>query len=248
MLSRIYRKLGPAGFGLAVVALIAALAGSAVAAAGLTATQKREVKKIAKKFAGKPGPAGPAGPEGPAGKNGADGKNGSNGKSVITGNEPTGTTHCEELGGAWVEVEGSGQKRYACNGDSGAAAGGTQTGDWGFVDKGQLSNFVVISYPRRLETLPTFEWVGPGTAPGTNPNCPGNPAEPAAEPGYLCVYASQVVSAGEGTDQHPKSPSSGASTAFASYTADPKSGITMEFAIESESAEAFGYGSWAVTE
>ena len=59
MIERIHQKLGTAGFVIAIVALIAALGGTALAAAKLNGTQKKEVEKIAKKYAGKPGAAGP---------------------------------------------------------------------------------------------------------------------------------------------------------------------------------------------
>jgi hypothetical protein len=76
----IREPFGTAGLIVAMVALVAALGGTALAAKGaLTGKQKKEVTAIAKKFAGQPGPAGPAGAQGPAGANGKDGANGSNG-------------------------------------------------------------------------------------------------------------------------------------------------------------------------
>jgi hypothetical protein len=74
----IHQKLGTAGFVISIIALVAALGGSAFAAKGaLTHKQKKEVKKIAqteaKKFAGKPGPAGAKGDTGPKGDRGAKG-------------------------------------------------------------------------------------------------------------------------------------------------------------------------------
>lgn len=244
---RFKARFGTAGVVIGVIALVMAMVTGAYAAGGgLSGKQKKEVKKIAKQFAGQPGAQGPAGPQGPTGPKGepgargSDGTNGVNGKSVVTGNEATGTSHCEERGGAWVEVEGSGVKRYVCNGASGAAAGGTQTGLWGFVDKGQGSTFVTISFPQQLSTIPTVEWMGPSAAPGSNPHCPGLYTEPKAEPGFLCLYALQVSGAGEGLEGTPRD--------TFTYTADPKSGLTMEFGIPDESTEAYGAGSWAVTE
>jgi hypothetical protein len=98
MFARIHQKLGTAGFIVAVVALVAALAGTAIAAAGLNGKQKNEVKAIAKKVA-KPGPAGPIGPAGAQGPAGAGGQAGENGKVGATGatgatgaSGPTGST------------------------------------------------------------------------------------------------------------------------------------------------------------
>lgn len=47
-----------------------------------------------------------------------------------------------------------------------------------------------------------------------------------------------MVAAGTGTDKHP--------SGYFGYTSDPKSGATVEFAIES-GEEGYGFGSWAVT-
>ena len=54
----IREPFGTAGLIVACVALVLALTGAAFAAAGLTGKQKKEVEKIAKKYAGKPGAAG----------------------------------------------------------------------------------------------------------------------------------------------------------------------------------------------
>jgi hypothetical protein len=82
----IHEKLGTAGFIISIIALVAALGGSAFAAKGaLTHKQKKEVRKIAKKeakreaqteakkYAGKPGPAGAKGDTGAKGDRGAKG-------------------------------------------------------------------------------------------------------------------------------------------------------------------------------
>lgn len=91
----IREPFGTAGLIIAVVALVAALGGSAIAAKGaLTGKQKKEVAKIAKKEAkkyakagaeGKQGPAGPAGAQGPAGAAGKDGAAGPAGEKGATG-------------------------------------------------------------------------------------------------------------------------------------------------------------------
>jgi hypothetical protein len=84
MLTRIYQRLGTAGFIISIVALVAALGGGAYAASGgLSSKQKKEVQKIAqteaKKFAGKQGAAGATGPQGAAGPKGDPGAAGLNG-------------------------------------------------------------------------------------------------------------------------------------------------------------------------
>jgi hypothetical protein len=134
----------------AVIALVFALMGAAYAASGaLTGKQKKEVEKIAKKFAGKPGAPGAQGAAGANGKDGANGTNGTNGtpgtpgapgKSVkVTDASPV---QCNELGGVIVEKEGEPTSaKEVCNGEPGEegspwTAGGTlppgatETGTW----------------------------------------------------------------------------------------------------------------------
>jgi Collagen triple helix repeat (20 copies). len=127
----IREPFGKAGLTVAILALVLAMVGGAWAAAGLNSKQKKEVTKIAKKYAGKPGAAGTNGTNGTNGASGAKGDKGDkgdpgnaggtgpSGKSVVTGTEATGTANCEGQGGSWVEVEGSGTKKFACNGTTG---------------------------------------------------------------------------------------------------------------------------------
>jgi hypothetical protein len=143
----ITEPFGTAGLIIAILALVLATTGAAFAAVGLNSKQKKEVTKIAKKYAGKPGatgPAGPAGPQGSAGapgKDGAPGENGSpgtpgspgtsgtNGKSVVTG-EFTGSGGTCHEGGATVEQEGNAaSKKFVCNGAEGSEGAKGATGN-----------------------------------------------------------------------------------------------------------------------
>ena len=209
MLSRLHNKLGTAGLVVAIVALVAALTGAAFAAVpGLNSKQKKQVTKIAKKYAGKPGAPGAAGPagakgdkgdKGDAGTNGTNGKdgtngtNGTNGKSVVVGT-PT-EAECAD-GGATVQVEGTpASKKAICNGETGFTetlpAGETETGVWSLLSEGAGSRIAEWSFPIPLAAVPTFNWIDTeGEAiRGNLENCDGNAAEPAADPGNLCVYA-----------------------------------------------------------
>lgn len=154
MIARIHQKLGTAGFVISIVALVAALCGGAYAAGGgLTGKQKKEVKNIAKQYAGKPGapgaqgPAGPAGAKGDTGAKGEKGDPGEKGEAGNTGKsvesltipaEP-GEEACEERGGAVYEVEESSEPTEICNGAqgepwtvAGLPTGATETGAWSF--------------------------------------------------------------------------------------------------------------------
>jgi hypothetical protein len=85
-LTRIHQRLGTAGFIISIVALVAALGGGAYAASGgLTGKQKKEVEKIAKKYAGKPGANGTNGAPGAKGDAGAKGDPGAKGDAGAKG-------------------------------------------------------------------------------------------------------------------------------------------------------------------
>jgi hypothetical protein len=151
MLHRFHDRFGTAGVVIGVIALIAALGGTALAAGGLSAKQKKEVKAIAKSFQGT-GPQGPAGAngtngsKGDTGANGKDGAPGEKGKDGTNGTPGTSVTNtpiaagpsetkCNHLGGAEFKV-GTGTGTFACNGAQGAAGGTlasgvTETGVWG---------------------------------------------------------------------------------------------------------------------
>jgi hypothetical protein len=260
MLSKLHDRLGTAGLIVAVVALVAALAGTAIAASGLNSKQKKEVKSIAKKFAGKRGPAGPAGATGPAGAKGeagAPGTEGAPGKSVVMNTEAAGV-NCP-AGGVKFEVEGSTGKKYACNGSPWTAggtlpAGATETGTWGgAVNKfkykenettgeleevaGGASAFLPISIPIPLTAAPEPIFLSPLETEA--PGCPGVNSEgtPEAEEGKLCVYARTFLggTANQGFFDPTKNFAPGASP----------TGTLLGF--ECTNAECIAYGVWAVT-
>jgi len=177
VISRIHQRLGTAGFVISIVALIAALGGTAFAAAKLNSTQKKEVTKIAqteaKKYAGKTGPAGPAGSNGtngatgPEGKQGPEGKEGPKGNTGNTGNAGTsakgtsftgektvGSVTCKEGG---IKVTSAEPETAVCNGEKGQTgftstlpSGKTETGTWGIVvpkTGNEVEPIVPISFP-----------------------------------------------------------------------------------------------------
>jgi hypothetical protein len=152
MLNRIREQIGTAGLVVAVIALVAALGGGALAATGggplTSAKTKKKSQYITKtqainliKANAKAGPPGAQGLQGPTGPKGAEGGKGAEGKQGIQGlpgedgkspegsafeeSEPTGP--CEGAGGVEYEVEGSGEPHVVCNGGEGSpwTAGGT---------------------------------------------------------------------------------------------------------------------------
>jgi Collagen triple helix repeat (20 copies) len=219
MFSRLKDRLGIPGV-IAIIALVFAMAGSAYAASGggLTAKQKKEVEKIAKKFAGKPGAPGAAGSNGTNGTNGKDGAPGAPGKdgapgapgkSVTVTEIPPGEPECAELGGARVEEQGTPPGVEVCNGQTGFTetlpSGMTETGAWSVTSE-TGANFVLgggtegeassISFniPLAAELAPSHVKFITGAAPAACENAehPGTagPLNPEATSGFLCVYQS----------------------------------------------------------
>lgn len=213
---RFHDRFGTAGVLIAVVALVAALSGTALAAKGaLTGKQKKEVEKIAKKFQGT-GPAGAAGAPGKDGTNGTngaagkDGGAGANGKSVVVSSTAPG---CSE-GGVSVEVEGTpASKKEVCNGEEGLkgekgepwTAGGilppgqTETGTFLLSAPGKeegaryfgaattISFFIPLGAPLDAAHTIYVEGTVPAECESSHDGSAG-PTNPEADPGYLCVY------------------------------------------------------------
>jgi hypothetical protein len=180
----IREPFGKAGLTVAVCALLLALVGGAYAAGGLTKAQEKQVTKIAKKYAGKPGATGTNGTNGTNGKDGTAGTNGkdgapgekgdpgekgakgANGKSAEVGT-PTGA-ECPN-GGATVQVAGeAASKQKVCNGTNGVTgftdtlpSGKTETGTWaiGASTAGFLQDFTSISF-----SIPLASAGGPNSA------------------------------------------------------------------------------------
>jgi hypothetical protein len=260
VISRVHQKLGTAGFVISIVALVAALCGGAYAAGGgLTGKQKKEVTKIAKKYAGKPGAAGApgapgangtngaAGETGAAGTNGTNGTNGSPGaagKSVVATPIATGEpTLCNEMGGVEYEVEDSGAPTEICNGKEGEpwAVGGlpkgaTETGAWAFTaSAAQEGVFAPISFTVPLkEAIESASKVHYVTGPTTE--CPGTLLNPKAIEGNLCVYQGEM----EGATFE-----SITNLEYGTFGRASVAGALVHFGSLSDGA--YGFGSWAVT-
>ncbi|HEX5526244.1 MAG TPA: hypothetical protein VFX44_03475 [Solirubrobacterales bacterium] len=236
MLSRIHNKLGTAGLVVAIVALVAALGGAAYAASDnhLSGGEKKEVKKIAKKFAGATGAQGPAGPPGPKGATGAAGTNGTNGTNGATG--ATGATGKTGKTGATGATGATGFSGFTET----LPSGETEIGRWAFsVPKTQGESWNPISFVIPLAKAPTFNFV---PKEQTTEACPGSDTAPEAEPGNLCVY--EDLNSNNNLELF---------TFFTEIATgqEPKSGAVVIFkqkkANEAEWLSANAFGSWAVT-
>jgi hypothetical protein len=207
----ITEPFGKAGLTVAVIALVMALVGGAYAAGGLTKSQEKQVKKIAKKYAGKPGATGPAGAAGTNGTNGKDGVPGAPGKDGVspTGTAFSGAQHgCSAAGG--VEYKGA-TTNYVCNGKEGPQgtfggetlpSGQTLKGHWGaaswgeegFPNPGLGQAVATVSYALPVGEGVTTHYIQPEES--NPPGCTGNVENPGAKPGSLCVFAAIETNVG----------------------------------------------------
>jgi collagen triple helix repeat protein len=154
MYSRLREQFSTAALILSALALVFALMGGAYAASGgLTGKQKKEVKSIAKQYAGKEGSQGPQGPAGKdgakgdtgapgePGKEGKQGPEGKAGKSVNMTEIPVEEEGCNELGGVEIEVvETPASAQEVCNGKEGKE--GSPWTDGGTLPEGAMERGV----------------------------------------------------------------------------------------------------------
>jgi hypothetical protein len=209
--SRLHDKFNTPAIVVSVIALVFALVGGAYAASNaLTGKQKKEVEKISKKFAGKPGspgangPAGAAGPAGAKGDTGAKGDKGDAGTSVVS--EEFGLAgkdgKCVSTGGTKF-VSASGPS-YACNGKEGSpwTDGGTlppgalETGTFSFhgTEAENPSVGAALSFPIPLaQEIPRSHIHIFGVDPEAEFEAacflPGAEfTKPDAKPGEMCIW------------------------------------------------------------
>ena len=206
---KLKEPFGKAGLTVAICALVLAMVGGAYAAGKLTGSQKKEVEKIAKKYAGKPGVTGANGSNGTNGATGKEGPQGKEGKAGTTGTNGTDGTSvtstefsgkegpCQEGGSEFTSAEP--EPTYACNGSPWTAggtlpSGQTETGAWSIqttdTAEGEF-RFIPISFPIPLKhALETgkAKFVRAGAA--APEECPGSIENPEAHPGFLCIFES----------------------------------------------------------
>jgi hypothetical protein len=247
MLSKLKGRFG--GPGLLALALIAAVAVTSVPAvahpvANTSASLAKQVKQALKlskkagknakkalKVAGQPGPQGPAGPNGPAGPQGPAGPAGPQGAAGQQG--PAG-------------ADGQDGSPWTAGGVLPSAA--TETGAWSFgpmPDLGGAAGMNVpisfaIPLPAEIPAANVY-FMDPGD-PAPSPGCTGgSPADPKADPGYLCIYLQTVANGSAGFS------SQAASTTKPGSDSDAGAGTTGAILpIEGEPLTT-GWGTYAVT-
>ncbi|MEX0973409.1 MAG: hypothetical protein WDZ46_09170 [Solirubrobacterales bacterium] len=252
MLSRLRRHFGTAGLMVAVVALVAALGGSAIAEtatdsgkrnnrakkkgnnAGLNAKQKKQVRIISVAMAKRFATAGPQGPQGVPGLPGPAGPKGDKGDAGAPGLQ--GPTGPEGSAGATGPAGPEGGFDFGT-----LPSEATLTGSWSADANGIFS---AISF-----AVPLAEELGASAvkyvpAEGSEPLCTGvggTSEEPAAAPGALCVY--ETINSAASPPAIVQSGTLDPET-FIKVGADV-SGAVLVFAGSSPPEGAFG--TWAVT-
>jgi hypothetical protein len=256
MFARLHRRFGTAGLIVAIVALVAAIAGTAIAAGGLTKQQEKQVKKIAKKYAGKQGPEGKPGVDGKPGAAGLAGAKGDKGEKGDRGE-----TGAQGVPGA------AGETGFT----DVLPPSKTEIGTWalGTITEGAKPSFPgFLRYPITFN-IPLAAGLS-GTGCGVNPPaatcqvhylneaneevfenttteefeevtssaCHGSAAAPSADPGNLCVYTA-VSESLLTMDQFIKDPGTNEVTGAA------PGGAVLSFIILATGAR--GWGTWAVT-
>src|SRR3954470_19135839 len=222
MVSRFKNKLSPAGLIIAILALVVALGGVALAK-GVIITKLNQISpSVRKQLKGKTGPQGPKGDvgapgamgsagakgdTGPAGKDGANGKDGLDGNDGEPGVCSLAKPECVLPPGATLVGN------FGANGD-----------------KESEFAFATVTTALRLPSAPQTERVLPVSEGGEpTENCPGSVEEPKAVPGYLCFYVERRENASVG-----------------SRTANTSGGY-IEVTPLNEPARFWVVGTWAVT-
>jgi hypothetical protein len=252
MLSPLRNRFGIPGV-ISVIALVFAMFGGAYAAensgdgaqasakknnrakknrkgnAGLNGKQKRQVLALAKRFAGS-GPQGPQGfpgipgVPGQDGEDGEDGEDGQGGAPGPTG--PTGPTGDE--GSPWTLGDTLPNEE-------------TLTGSFAAViETNGVQELAPISFPIPLESSieGNKTHIVPVGSPAPEGCGEGTAVNPDADPGHLCVYASEEENTEiglAGATLNPGSPSLGAA----------RTGALIPVTATAEGVAAFG--TWAVT-
>jgi hypothetical protein len=247
----------------AVLALLFAMTGGAIAAKRYLITSTRQISpnvlRQLKGGRGAPGPAGSPGAQGAPGKNGANGANGTNGAAGRAGENGVGATTstfggeqhgCREGG---LEIKSAGTPAFVCNGTNGAngqtgftkalPSGETETGTWAVNEYGPVeekSVFVPISFAIPTQAGEGFYLDSSETeeAATKKPHgCEGTLAEPTAPKGKLCVYTE------EGEELKAASAEVFAQGELGHFGS---SGGYLEFEIQA-GGNAISRGTWAVT-
>jgi hypothetical protein len=266
MFSTLRTRFGIPGV-ISVIALVFAMFGGAYAASNSSGGGKATASAKAKKGPrgpkgpkGDPGPAGPQGPAGPAGakgdtgapgSNGTNGAPGTNGKSV---SEAAATpAECGGVaGGVKYTLDTTTTVCVGKDGEDGVLQPGetlrpgtTETGVWRLIDTEEEFKYATVSFaiPLSEEDAENMSFESRAVEAEPSANCPGSAANPQAEPGYLCAYASAFETNFQGipTEGAFKLTNSGEQRGVSS------AGAVLFFPDETSPENAHAFGTFAVT-
>jgi hypothetical protein len=190
---------------IAVIALVLAMTGGALAATKVIITSTKQIKpSVLAQLKGKngaPGAQGPQGPAGPAGTPGAKGENGANGTNGSNGADgkagaagPKGTTGTNGTNGV---TGATGPTVFIL------PSGKTETGTWSVTAKSVPATeetWTAIAFPIPVEkpsasaffiTALETEEIEEGAIPFGKGECAGTLKFPTAPKGELCVYTEE---------------------------------------------------------
>lgn len=236
MLSRIRAHLNLTTL-LALVALVFAMTGAALAVGGHAGGSSRQDATAARGKIGPKGPAGRHGVVGKAGKEGPGGKEGQAGKQGPAGNE--GAAGGEGPTGKPGERGPRGQPEFTTT----LPAGETETGAWSMSPPANTNIYIPVSFsiplPEKLDAS-HVHWLA---REESTAECPGTAEKPVARPGNLCVY--EYILLGSSTKELPEILDPGSPIVSGAGTAG--AGATGAVLFFGQTEFDLGWGTWAVT-
>ena len=203
MFSSVRRRLTYANV-MVTFALVFAMSGGAYAASKFLITSTKQIKpSVLKQLQGRAGAKGAQGPVGPQGPAGAGGGRGETGVAGAPGKE-----------GAAGKNGENGKEGSPWTAGGTLPSGKTLTGEWGFFQSVAGSGVwgKGVSFALPLKEAPAVHYinvsgkevgVAAGKATETTPTqCMGSTSAPTANPGSLCVYASEETDLVEESTSH----------------------------------------------
>jgi hypothetical protein len=167
------------------------------------------------------GPQGPMGSTGPAGATGPAGSTGPQGpEGPVGATGPAGPAGPQGVPGTFPDQLESGK---------------TVRGVWATSHVGTTPAILPISYVFTLSSFPHAVYVRSGA---TDSSCPGTVDQPAALPGYLCVFETMQWPSDSLTSVHIQDASN------TGLFSDPFGALLF---LTSDGTNQFAFGTWAVT-
>jgi Collagen triple helix repeat (20 copies) len=264
MFSKIRRRLTYANVA-ATLALVFAMSGGAYAAGHFLITSTKQIKpSVLKQLQGRAGKTGANGAQGPAGPGGPQGPGGAQGPAGPAG--PTGATGATGPAGPTGPAGKNG-----ADGTTGFTetlpSGKTLKGDWALVGSASEASDHFndsVSFGIPLSAAPTPHYIREdGKEPFFNEvtgkeeerapiGCPGSAAEPEAEAGDLCVYATKEENNHEAVFQNRLFPKICSAANYAGGCIPVVGPAADEFGfniltLSKEEGPVTDAGTWAVT-